>query len=250
MIEKVKEIAIQAGHMMLLGFDELKEKSDVANIVTNKDIEVQEYIIKELREILPQSTFIAEESESYQEEDGYQWIIDPIDGTTNFAYDFHHSAVSIALLKDHEVVMGVCYNPYLEEMFTAEKGKGAFVNDQRLHVTNASLDSALVLCGTAPYNKENADRTFENMKKLFLKGRDIRRGGSAVLDLCYIAAGRADAFYEEILSPWDYAAASLLIREAGGSIQVIHGTWGFHAPLGMVCGNECIVKEICTLLER
>lgn len=250
MIEKVKKIAIQAGEKMLHGFDEIMEKTDVSNIVTNMDIEVQEFIIDQLKMVLPEASFIAEESEHYQEEDGYQWIIDPIDGTTNFAYDYHHSAVSIALLKDHEIVMGVCYNPYLNEMFTAQKGKGAYVNDCPLHVGTASLTSALVLCGTAPYYKENADCTFETMKTLFLHGRDIRRGGSAVLDICYIAAGRADLYYEEVLSPWDYAAASLILQEAGGYIHVINGSWGFHAPLGMLVGNPSIVEEARKLLNR
>lgn len=250
MLEKVKEIALRAGDMMLQGFDEIQEKSDVSNIVTNKDVEIQKYIIAQLKKMLPQSSFLAEESESYQEEDGYQWIIDPIDGTTNFAYDRHHSAVSIALMKDHQIIIGVCYDPYLKELFYAEKGKGAFLNDKALHVSRAPLSSGLIVCGTSPYYKEHADVTFDNMKKLFLHGRDIRRGGSAVLDICYLAAGREDGYYEEVLSPWDYAAASLILSEAGGHMHVINGEWGFHAPLGMIAGNETIVEEMRQLLHR
>lgn len=250
MLEQVKKIAIEAGNMMLQGFADIMEKSDAANIVTNKDIEVQSYIIEELTKLLPESSFLAEESEEYHEEDGYQWIIDPIDGTTNFAYDYHHSAVSIALMKEHEIIMGVCYNPYLHELFYAERGKGAYVNDTRLSITQAELKNGLILCGTAPYFKEYVQDTFEGMKQLFLHSRDIRRSGSAVLDMCYLAAGRADGYYEEVLSPWDYAAASLIVEEAGGVIHVIRGEWGFHAPLGMIAGNAQIVEEMRKLLQR
>lgn len=250
MIERVKEIAIQAGNMMLEGFQQIHEKTDIENIVTNKDIEVQEYIISELKRILPEATFLAEESTSYQENDGYQWVIDPIDGTTNFAYDYHHSVVSIGLLKDHEVVLGVCYNPYLDEMFHALKGKGSYVNDKRLQVNHHNLTSSLVLCGTTPYVKEKAEVTFENMKTLFLKARDIRRGGSAVLDICYIAAGRGDVFIEELLSPWDYAAASLILQEANGVMHIFNGTWGFQGMLGMIAGNSKVVEEVRVLLNK
>lgn len=248
MIEKVKEIALQAGAMMLQGFEHINEKTDVANIVTNKDIEIQDFIVEACKKILPEATFIAEEDEVYQEQDGYQWIIDPIDGTTNFAYDFHHSAVSIGLLKDHEVILGVCYNPYLKEMFCAQKGMGAYLNDTNIQVSKQSLSKALVLCGTSPYYKQNSDKTFLRMKKIFMASRDIRRGGSAVLDLCYVAAGRADAYYEEVLSPWDYAAASLILQEAGGDMFIINGKWGFNAPLGMIAGNKTIVEEIYELI--
>lgn len=249
MIHNVKQIAIQAGNMMLKGFDSIQEKTDVANIVTNKDIEIQEYIISELKQLLPASTFIAEENNTYEECDGDIWIIDPIDGTTNFAYDYHHSAVSIALLRDHEVILAVCYQPYLKEMYTAQKGMGAYLNDKKLQVRKNSLSSGLVLCGTSPYHKHMAEQTFEHMKQIFLHGRDIRRSGSAVLDICYVAAGRVDAFYEEILSPWDYAAASLILKEAGGDIAVINGTWGFSKPIGMIMGNAGIVKEIKELVR-
>lgn len=250
MINNVKQIAIQAGTMMLEGFHNIQEKTDVANIVTNKDIEIQEYIISELKLLLPNSTFIAEENDTYEECDGDIWIIDPIDGTTNFAYDYRHSAVSIALLHDHEVILAVCYQPYATEMYTAQKGMGAYMNDSVLRVTKHPLSSGLVLCGTSPYYKHMAEQTFDHMKQIFLHGRDIRRSGSAVLDICYVASGRADAFYEELLSPWDYAAASLILQEAGGVITVINGTWGFSKPIGMIMGNVTIVEEIKALIQK
>lgn len=249
MLEEVKRIAMKAGAMMLDGFDQVMVKSDIANIVTNKDVEIQEYIIKELKEVLPASSFLAEEDKDAKEQDGYQWIIDPIDGTTNFAYDYHHSAVSIALMKEHEIIMGVCYNPYMKELFYAQKGEGAFLNDVAIHVSDAPLDRALIACGSAPYRKEYAQITFSNMQKFFLQGRDIRRSGSAVLDICYLAAGRVDGFYEESLSPWDYAAGSLILQEAQGTIHVIRGTWGFCEPIGIVAGNAHIVSQMVALLQ-
>lgn len=250
MLKKVIEIATQAGKMMLKGFHNIEEKTDTSNIVTNMDIEVQDFIIQELKKLLADSSFIAEESESYEEHDGYTWVIDPIDGTMNYAYGYQHSAVSIALLKDNEGIMGVCYNPYLKEVFYAEKGKGAFCNKLPLQVGNQALANGLLVCGTSPYYKCIADTTFLNMKKLFLKSRDIRRSGSAVLDLCYVAAGRCDAFYEEQLSPWDYAAASVILKEAGGYIHLLHDqVWGYAKPIGMIAGNEGIVKEVIETLQ-
>lgn len=248
MLNEVMKIAKKAGQMMLEGFSTIHEKSDAANIVTDKDIEIQNMIIKELTLLLPNSSFIAEESDEHIETDGYVWIIDPIDGTTNFAYDYQHSAVSIALLNDHEVILGVCYQPYLDEMFIAQKGKGAYVNERLLHIQNHTLANGLIICGTSPYHKHMADKTFDRMKKIFLQARDIRRSGSAVLDICYVAAGRADAFYEEVLSPWDYAAASLILQEAGGDIEVIQGSWGFEKPIGLLVGNENIIHELKSII--
>lgn len=249
MINEVKAIAKQAGNMMMQGYLSVEEKTDASNIVTDMDVKVQSYIIDELQKILPQSNIIAEESLHNVFQDGYTWIIDPIDGTMNYAYDYHHSAVSIALVKDGEGILGVCYNPYLDEIFYAEKGKGAYINNQRITVGKEKLSRALVVCGTAPYCKEKADTTFLNMKKLFLESRDIRRSGSAVLDICYVAAGRCDVFYEEQLSPWDYAAASIILQEAQGYIHALHAPWGFTDKLGMIAGNEEIVKEVQKLLE-
>lgn len=242
---QVKEIAKLAGKFMKEGtIQTIETKSDIANIVTDMDVKTQAFIIEKLTPLIEGATIFAEEKENQVLSDEYTWIIDPIDGTTNYAYDFHHSAISIALAKDKEPILGVCYNPYLDELFYGRKGHGAFMNGTQLHVGKNALASSLIMCGTAPYNKGRAEVTFTCMKELFLHGRDIRRSGSAVLDLCYVAAGRVDAFYEDQLSFWDYAAASLLVQEAGGNCLTMYGHWGDMNPIGFIAGNVQNHKEL------
>ena len=153
----------------------------------------------------------------------HAFIVDPIDGTTNFIKDYHASAISIALLDEGQVVIGVVYNPYLDEMFWAERGMGAFCNGERIHVSDQPLENGLVLFGASPYDKQLWKRSFELAYAYFEKALDIRRSGSAALDLCSIAAGRAEVYFELQLSPWDYAAGSLIVEEAGGVVTGIDG---------------------------
>lgn len=151
------------------------------------------------------------------------YIVDPIDGTTNFMKGYQMSAISAALAKDGEVICGVVYNPYLDELFTAGKGQGAFLNGKPIHVSGAPLSEGLVLFGTSPYHESLAEQSFQTAYQYFKQALDVRRSGSAALDLCSIAAGRAELFFELILQPWDYAAGSLLIQEAGGVITDMEG---------------------------
>lgn len=219
MLEEIKEIAYAVGQMFLERETfKTDEKAGSNNIVTSMDLKAQEYIIKECQKILPEAKFIAEEKENIVLSDEYTWIIDPLDGTTNFAYDYQFSAVSIALAKNREVIYGVVYNPYLDQMFSAEKGKGSYLNDQKLSVSNFELKDALLAVGTSPYNKDKSSITFTKLQKCFENARDLRRSGSAALDICYVASGKVDGFYEEVLAIWDYAAASLILTEAGGEI--------------------------------
>lgn len=248
MLEAVIQIAREAGSMMLEGYQYVEEKQGSADIVTDKDKEIQAYIIQKVLKLLPDAAIMAEEDDVHQEMDGYQWIIDPIDGTTNVVYGYQHNAVSIALLDNHQAILGVCYDPYRNEVFYAQKGKGAFLNERVLHVSTRSLRDALVACGTSPYAKDKADITFTIMHDIFIHARDIRRSGSAVLDICYVACGRVDAFYEASLAPWDYAAAALILQEAGGSIHVPDGAWGYTKLLSLIMGNDVLIAEMRTLL--
>lgn len=249
--EEVKQIAQEAANFMKNGtIHTVNTKSDIANIVTDMDVKTQNFIIERLDSLIEEAVFFAEEKQNQELSKEYTWIIDPIDGTTNYAYDFHHSCVSIALAKDKEPVLGVCVNPYLNEMFYAQKGKGAFCNGKAIHVATHPLASSLIMCGTAPYNKQYADVTFSCLKELFLKGRDIRRSGSAVMDLCYLASGRVDAFYEAQLSFWDYAAASLIVTEAGGKIFPMHGNWGDVEPIAFAAGNACNAPELLDIVKK
>lgn len=202
----------------------IEQKAGHANFVTAYDKLIQKTIQGLLYEILPEAVFVGEEEDVHaQIEKGYSFIVDPIDGTTNFIKDLKQSAISVALLKDGEQYIGVCYNPYLDEVFTAEKGCGAFLNGQPIHVSNSPLEQAIVGFGTSPYNPERWDKTFEMVKDYMAKALDVRRMGSAVIDLCNVACGRYEIFFEMQLSPWDYAAASLVVKEAGGIVTMLDG---------------------------
>ena len=244
MIRNITEIMKQAGEIMLsanYGENQIHSKSGTANFVTEYDLKVQDFLYTELAKIMSNANFIGEESDSNDTAklaDGYSFIIDPIDGTTNFIHDYKHSCISVALLKDGEVIIGAVYNPYRDELFHAEKNSGAFMNGKPIHTSSRELCDSLVCFGTAPYYREHAEKTFDILKFLYLNARDIRRSGSAALDLCYVACGRCDLFFEMILSPWDYAAGSLIITEAGGIITAMDGNpVTFDVPSSVVAGG-------------
>ena len=199
-------------------------KSGVADLVTEYDKKVQELLEIGLKKILPEAKFIGEEGSSDElSDEGYAFIVDPIDGTTNFVKDYHISAISVALLKGREVVAGVVYNPYLDETFSAIKGRGAYLNGRKISVSSQPLDKALVLFGTAPYDKHLFKETLEILSDYFYKALDVRRCGSAALDLCSVACGRAELYFELVVSPWDFAAGKLLVEEAGGVVTTLDG---------------------------
>ncbi|MBQ7944537.1 MAG: inositol monophosphatase [Lachnospiraceae bacterium] len=199
-------------------------KAGEANFVTTYDKKVQEVLQEKLLKILPEATFVGEEEDIHASiEKGYAFIVDPIDGTTNFIKDYHTSAISVGLTKDGEQYMGVVYQPYLNEMFTAIKGQGAYLNGKQIHVSKEPLSNGIVLFGTAPYYHELNRSSFELAYEYFQKALDVRRSGSAAIDLCTIAAGRAELFFELRLSPWDYAAGALIVKEAGGKVTTVEG---------------------------
>lgn len=200
------------------------EKEGRANFVTSYDKNVQKMIMQRLADSFPEAVFVGEEEEIHASiEKGFAFIVDPIDGTTNFMKDYHSSCISVGMTLDGKPVAGVVYNPYLEEMFYAEKDKGAYCNNKKISVSGESIENAVVLFGTSPYNEELRDKTFDMAKEYISHALDIRRSGSAAIDLCSIAAGRAEIYFECILSPWDYAAGSLIVTEAGGKVSTIDG---------------------------
>ncbi len=199
-------------------------KSGRADLVTQYDKQVQERLRKGLLEIKPDAHFVGEEGSTQTFAPvGKFFIVDPIDGTTNFIKDYHFSCISVALVIDNAAELGVIYNPYTDEMFYAQRGQGAFCNGKRLHVSNEPLENGIVVFGTAPYHEELNEKTFQLAYSYFKKALDIRRSGSAALDLCTIAAGRAELFFELFLSPWDYAAGALIVTEAGGLVSDCDG---------------------------
>ena len=214
-------------------------KSGVTDLVTEYDKGIQEQIAIGLKKILPEAKFIGEEGSSDElTDDGYAFVVDPIDGTTNFIKDFHMSAISVALLKGKEVVAGVVYNPYLDEIFYAMKGQGAYCNGKKISVSSQPMSNALVLFGTSPYDKKLFGKTVEIISGYFEQALDIRRSGSAALDLCSVACGRAELYFELQVSPWDFAAGKLLIEEAGGVVTTFDG-----APLSFEGKTSILAKN-------
>lgn len=217
----------------------IDEKAGHANFVTTYDKKVQEELKKRLLAILPEAAFVGEEEENHVSvAKGYAFIVDPIDGTTNFIKDYHMSAISVGLSRDGERYMGVVYNPYLDEMFTAVSGQGAYLNGAPIHVSSEPLCNGIVLFGTAPYYEELNRKSFEMAYDYFRRALDVRRSGSAALDLCSVAAGRAELFFELRLCPWDFAAGSLIVEEAGGKVTTAEGgRLTLDAPCSMLATN-------------
>lgn len=242
-IERIIQTVKQCGQYILRAQRstmEIDSKEGPANFVTEYDKKVQQLLEKDLKQIIPDAKFIGEEENSNTATaKGKYFVVDPIDGTTNFIKDYHMSCISVALIENGEVTIGVIYNPYLDEMFWALKGKGAYCNEKRIHVSDQPLSNGLVLFGTSPYNAELHEKSFEMAYDFFKQALDIRRSGSAALDLCSIAAGRAELYFELKLSPWDYAAGSLLVEEAGGIVSTIDGgRLCFDRPCSVLAKNK------------
>ena len=244
----------EAGTLMLEAHDILAEcKTDRRDVVTEYDRRVQALLIERLSAALPEARFFCEENDRHDDLHAETvFIIDPIDGTMNFVRGFHHSCVSIACMRHGGLRAAAIYNPYVDELFTAVKDGGAFLNGRPIHASTEPLSRNLVCCGTAPYDQGLADRTFALMKKAYLAGLDVRREGAAALDLCSVAAGRAGVYFELGLSLWDYAAGKLIVEEAGGVCCTLAG-----APMpldpsrpSVVAGGKQAVADFLRLAEE
>ena len=191
-----------------------------ADFVTQIDVATQEYLRGELKKIDSDVILFSEEQERVTiDPDKEYWILDPIDGTQNFIRHVGMSAVSLAYFAKGDLQFGTIFNPFMGETFHAIRGQGAYVNNQPMQVTeNKTLDDSLMAIGTSPYKRDILDSNWAMFKDVFSKCLDIRRCGSAALDLAYVAAGRFDGFFERNLKPWDMAAGILLIEEAGGKV--------------------------------
>ena len=202
----------------------IKDKAGKANFVTAYDCKVQKILEMKLAHILPEAEFLGEEEECQIDRNAeYIFVVDPIDGTTNFIKDYHMSCISIGLIRNGKRYLGVVHNPYLDETFYAILGEGAYLNGNAIHVSDDDLENGIVLFGSSPYNTELAKESFELAYEYFQNCLDVRRSGSAALDLCAVASGRAELFFELILSPWDFAAGALIVEEAGGIVTTVKG---------------------------
>lgn len=200
-------------------------KSDI-NLVTEVDKHCEKEIVSLLQEHFPDHDIMAEEGtgNGTRKDSPYKWIIDPLDGTTNFAHRYPLFAVSIALEHQGEIIIGIVYDPLKDELFTAIKGEGAFLNEQKISVSDApEVNKALVATGFAYNIREAKDYAVENFVNMLMSAQGIRRDGVAAIDLCYVACGRYDAFFELNLFPWDVAAGKLILEEAGGKVTLFSG---------------------------
>ena len=254
LLERVSEAVRRA--VALFGDRELAEQirqKGVTDFVTQVDLTVQEQLRGALRAIAPEVQFMGEEQDnSGVDLSGAVWILDPVDGTMNLIHGFRHSAVSLALAEGGEVTMALVYDPYAGELFTALAGQGARCNGRPISVSGAErLADALVDVGTNPSEREKADRMFRWMRGVYDRCHDVRRMGAASLCLAYVAAGRLDAYVEDGLKPWDYAAGMLLVREAGGMAATPEGAEpSLEHGGGIAAANRRIGPDFLKLLSE
>lgn len=219
-INNVISIVREASALMVDAHIEIDKKDGFANIVTSADRNIQNYLCERLAGLLPDCGFICEE-EDFDTRDGkeYLWIIDPIDGTANFSRHIPECCISVALKSHDSVLMGVVYNPYHEDLFQAEKGKGAMRNGKSIHVSERTFADGLLCTAMSLYNKQYAQICSNIIMDAYMKCNDVRRFGACALEICYLAAGLYDLYFEYRVMPWDYSAAYLILTEAGGFIS-------------------------------
>ena len=226
-LDDMAALARQTGQIVLSARDiwsHTHEKTSAADLVTEYDEAVEAFLKERLPRLLPGSQFFGEEeAENCDPGRGWVFIVDPIDGTTNFVRGIPQSAISVALAHDGQVEHAVVYDPFKNELFSASRGGGAFLNGKPIHVSPLPLSQGIFGMGTAIYKREYAAPTLCLTEQLFARACDFRRLGAAALDLCCVACGRTEVFFEYSLSPWDYAAGSLIVTEAGGHVSTLAG---------------------------
>ncbi len=246
------DISLKAGEEILNLLPHIHEISykGAINLVTEADLKSEAIIKKAIRKRYPNHTILAEES-GLEERGDIRWIIDPLDGTTNFAHGLPWFCTSLALEIEGEIVLGIIYNPVLKECFSAIKEKGAFLNQKPIKVSQTKeLGKALLATGF-PYDiQQNPEPVMTRFRNMIMHARGVRRAGSAALDLCYVACGRFDGFWEERLQPWDTAAGMLIVQEAGGMVSDFSGN--FYSIYGkeILATNGFLHKDMLKTLER
>lgn len=232
--------------------EELKgqiSQKGAADYVTQVDLKISGFLKEKLSEIAPDIGFMSEEEENTLLAEK-RWILDPIDGTTNLIYGYNMSSVSLALYDKEKIVLGVVYNPFSDECYTAELGQGAFLNGKKIQASSRSLKDSIIEFGAGSTRKQDAKKSFELGQAIFEKCVDIRRICSSALDLCFIAAGRIDGYFETKIKPWDYAAGSLILSEAGGRCSNYDNeALPFDAPSSIIASNGVIHDELREIIN-
>ena len=235
---------------MLGSTNPIMKKGEI-DLVTEADLAAEQAILDIIGEAFPEDSILSEEAGMREAPSSRTWVIDPLDGTTNYAHRFPFFAVSIALSIRNEVVLGVVYNPCMGEFFLAQKGRGTSLNGERLYVTQtAGLKDALLATGF-PYDvHERPDRVMTLFKRFLVRAQGIRRLGTAALDMCYVAAGRQEGFWEQGLKPWDTAAGDILVREAGGHVTTFSGAEYTPYKKTLVASNGLIHEDMVAVVSK
>lgn len=255
LLNVMMQAARKAGRTLKRDFGEVEHLQvslkGPANFVTAADRRAEEILYQELTKARPGYGFLGEEGGRREGADKtHTWIVDPLDGTSNFLHGIPHFAVSIALEREGTIVAGLTYNPANDDLFTAERGKGAFLNDQRLRVAaRQRLVDAVVACGLPHHGKGDLALFRSEFAAIQDKVAGLRRFGAATLDLAWVAAGRLDGYWERNISSWDMAAGLLLVREAGGYVSDTDGGEAMLAKGHILAGNETIHRELLRLLR-
>jgi len=247
------QAALKAGRILrdnIHGIREITYKGDI-NLVTEMDMKSERAVVETLLASFPDHGIIAEEETAIRNDSGFTWIIDPLDGTTNYAHGYPCFSISIALEQEGEIVLGVVYDPMRDELFTARKGEGAYLNGRPIRVSEIDTLIKSLLATGFPYDRTVSDRNnMDYFHDLLMASQEVRRDGSAALDLCSVACGRFDGFWELKLKPWDVAAGSLIVQEAGGMVSGLTGKPSSIRDDEVLVSNGIIHGQMIEVLSR
>lgn len=221
MLEQITRIVREASELMKPEHIKVEQKGNDSNYVTTADVNVQNFLKEKLLALLPGSSFVGEEGDEQYADTEYIWVVDPIDGTSNFIRDLGLSAISVGLLKDRKPYIGVVYQPYRDEMYSAKVGEGAYMNGKRIHVSDRDFKHSHLCSAMSLYNKDYAPPCFRIIERVYNESDDLRRLGTAAVEMVYLAAGRVELYFEIRLFPWDVAGAIPIITEAGGYVDIM-----------------------------
>ncbi len=247
-----RELSMNSGKILLSSFRRRKDiiHKGTFNLITDIDEASERAIIAGIRRAYPHDSILTEESEKRDDDPDRRWLIDPLDGTNNYAHNFPFFSVSIAFEYFGRIVLGVVYNPLTEELFSAVKDNGAYLNQRLIKVSHIDRLSDALLSTGFPYDRlEGGETNLEFFGTFLMKAQGLRRTGSAALDLCFVASGRVDAFWELKLSPWDTASGALIVTEAGGKVTCLDGSeWNPH--LREVLASNTLLHEQMVAVAR
>ncbi len=251
----LKSLILQAGSRMKRQFGKVKtihiKEGAATNLVTNVDRDIEDFIKKDIRKNFPTDSILAEESAADHHRSSRKWIIDPLDGTTNFAHSLPIFCISIAVEEDGIITAGAVYNPVANELFFTRQGKGATLNGKRIQISKVKrLDQALLVTGFPYTVHSHPEDSLPFFNELIVHAQGIRRLGSAALDLCYVAMGRFDGFFEVYLNPWDTAAGMLMLIEAGGVITDFDGRPYSIYQRQLAASNGLIQDEMLSVIKK